>query len=132
VSENAPKTGAVAIVDDDPSVRRALARLVLACGVRVETFASAEEFLSSARPEEIACLVVDVQMEEISGLELVDILAATGSSTPVIVMTSHESKGLLERVRTSGAAFLRKPIEAAALIAAVGRAIGRDLRWQDD
>ena len=119
----------VAIVDDDASIRRALSRLMRACGFVVETYASAEEFLASAVPQRIACLLLDLQMSGMTGLELLDLLATRGSPPPTIIITAHADDALFARVRSGGTTVLRKPLETDELVASVGRATGRDLGW---
>jgi FixJ family two-component response regulator len=129
VSKVTNELGIVAIVDDDASVRRGLARVLYACGLTVETYASAEEFLESACPQSIACLLLDVQMEGMSGLELIDRLAEAGNLPPTIVITAHLTIGASERSQKHGTTVLRKPIESDVLVAEVGRAMGHDFRW---
>jgi FixJ family two-component response regulator len=119
----------VAIVDDDPSVRRALSRLIRSFDLPVQTYASAEEFLASAKPEDVACLLLDVQMEGITGIDLFKLLAAAGKLPPTIVITAHASDRECAQIRESGTVILSKPIESAALVSAVGHALGRDLAW---
>jgi FixJ family two-component response regulator len=117
----------VVVVDDDPSVRRALSRLLQSYGLEVEIYPSAEDFLAAADPDDVACLVVDVQMDGMSGLELLEHLSAAGDTLPSIVITAHDDAVTRELVRRTGATFLRKPFESAAILAAVGAIIGRDL-----
>lgn len=128
-TERSPAT--VAIVDDDPSVRRALSRLLRSCGLPVETYASAEEFLASASPRDVACLLLDIHMDGISGSDLFDLLAGAGKLPPTIVITAHASDRVCSRIRDTGTIIFSKPIESVALVSAVGRALGRDLRWDD-
>ena len=115
------------VVDDDPSVCRGLSRLLLACGLVVQTYASAEDFLAASHPGDVACLVVDVQMSGMSGLELLERLTTAGDAPPAIVITAHDTAATRDRALRCGAALLPKPFESTALLAAVGRAIGRDL-----
>lgn len=119
--------GFVVVVDDDPSVRRALSRLLKACDVGVLTYGSAEEFLEARNGFEIACLVVDVQMGGMSGLDLLDHVAETNGAMPTIVITAFDDAAIRARVLQRGAAFLLKPIESATLLATLGPLIGRDL-----
>jgi FixJ family two-component response regulator len=115
----------VSIVDDDPSVRRALERLVEAAGYAVETFASAEEFLGSTSPGPIACLILDVHLNGMNGLELQERLVARGSVFPVIFITAHDDAPTRERIDRSGAAaFLAKPFDRQALIGAIRSVLG--------
>ncbi len=118
----------ICIVDDDPSVRRALARLVRSCGLRVETFASASEYLDAEHPEGVACVVLDVYLGHMSGLDLRKQIVAQEDHPPVILMTAHDDATTRERIARSGApGYLRKPFEASALLSAIGAAIGRNL-----
>ena len=115
----------ISIVDDDPSVRRALGRLLQAVGYRVEVFASADEFLDSAPMGRIACLVLDVRLDGMSGLDLHERLAAERTRLPVIVITAHDDPTTRLRVQQAGAAaYLPKPFDGATLLAAVAGAAG--------
>ena len=113
----------IAIVDDDASVRRALQRLVESAGYTVQAFASAREFLDWLPRGQAACLVLDVQMDGMSGFDLQRRLAV-----PVIFITAHDDAVTLERIRKSRAAgHLRKPIDAQAVLNAIRTAVdGKD------
>ena len=114
----------VCIVDDDLSVLRALRRLLVAEHLAVETFMSAEEFLTSAHRSRARCLVLDVHLGGVSGLELQEQLAAAGTRTPVVFITAYDEAGARERARKAGAVdYLRKPFDDAALLEAIARAI---------
>jgi len=116
----------IAIVDDDPSVRRALGRLIRSAGYTVETFASAGEFLDSAAVGRTTCLVLDLLLEGMTGFELQGLLAADGAGIPVIVITAHDDAATRERVRHAGAAaYLPKPFDPAALLHAIQRVAAR-------
>jgi FixJ family two-component response regulator len=121
----------IVIVDDDPSVRRGLSRLMRACGLEVETYSSAEEFLESSNGKRASCLLLDVQMDGMSGLELVDVLTAEGEPPPIIIITAHASEAVSLQAVMRGTPVLRKPIESETLLTAVGSAIGQELRWND-
>jgi FixJ family two-component response regulator len=109
----------IAIVDDDASVRRSLYRLVQAAGYAVETFASGGDFLAWLSRGRAACLVVDVQMNEMSGFELQQRLAV-----PVIFITSHDDASTRARIEKSGAAgHLWKPFDEVAVLDAIRRAV---------
>jgi FixJ family two-component response regulator len=114
----------VAIVDDDPGVRRALARLLLAVGYDVRTFGSAEEFLESGRPLVVDCLIVDVYLGGMSGFDLHAELSAGGHALPTVFVTAHDdtevAAGLL---RSAGVACLSKPFEDDTLLAAIAGAL---------
>ena len=116
----------IAIVDDDASVRKALARLVGVFSYRVQTFASVREFLESIKSEIPACLIVDLQMEETTGLELQQHLQNTGTQIPTIVLTAHDEPGMQDRCEDAGAfAFLVKPVAKDQLLQAIEAATGR-------
>ena len=107
----------VGIVDDDPSLRAALARALRVNGIRVETFGSAEEFLQRRVAGDPECIVLDVHLGGLSGFDLQDLLEAGGNAPPIIFITAHEDM-LAERARSGGAfGYLRKPFETQALIA---------------
>jgi FixJ family two-component response regulator len=109
----------IAIVDDDESLRRSVRNLLLSVGFRVETFASAEAFLLSSRRDQIECLILDLRMSGMSGLELLR-AQAMGRPIPTIVLTGHASEEARKRCLQAGAlAFLPKPVAADVLLAAV-------------
>jgi FixJ family two-component response regulator len=112
------------IIDDDESVRRSLRRLLRAAGFRVETFASAEEFLTRDDRKSCRCLILDVRMPGTSGLELQEMLVALGSPVPVVFITAHEDRDVERRALREGAvAFLIKPFDEQALLDAVATAL---------
>ena len=116
--------GVVCIVDDDASLRRSLRNLLMSVGFEVETFQSAEAFLESAHRQNTGCMVLDLRMTGMSGLELLRNLAATGSRIPVIVLTAHGDEDTRQRSLQAGAvAFLTKPFQSAALVDAVRSAL---------
>jgi FixJ family two-component response regulator len=112
------------VVDDDPNMRRALARLLSTFGFRTELFSSAEEFLDGAKASEACCLLVDVQLGGLSGLELVHRLTAGAFKRPIIVMSALENELTVSLGSAAGVvAYLRKPFSAHLLIAAINIAI---------
>jgi FixJ family two-component response regulator len=120
-------TQTVFLVDDDPGVLKALSRVLRADGWSVESFESAEAFL--ARPEHVVegCLVLDVAMPGLDGLELQRRLAAAGASLPIVFVSGHGDIPMAVRAIQAGATnFLTKPVQAQALIAAVRAAIEQD------
>jgi FixJ family two-component response regulator len=122
----------VFVVDDDSSVRRALERLLKSVGLDVETFGSASEFLERGAPDRPACLVLDVRMPGLSGLDLQKELAAAGLAVPVIFMTGHGTVPMSVRAMKAGAVdFLEKPIDDQVLLDAVHQAISIDRRSRD-
>jgi FixJ family two-component response regulator len=108
----------VLVVDDDASVCRALARLLRSFGFEVMTFASAAELLASGPPPDACCLVADVRMPEMGGIELREHLRAIGKDLPTVFMTAHGLEGVRSRV-LEGAPVLQKPLEAEALVEAI-------------
>ena len=118
----------VFIVDDDNPVRRSLSRLLKAAGFSIKTFDSAQNFLDSYREEEVACLVLDVRMPKMNGLELQKILVESGAKIPIIFITAHENSESRERAMNAGAiAFLRKPFEEQLLLEAICNVFEGDL-----
>jgi len=118
-------TRVISVVDDDESLRRSVGNFLRSVGFRVETFASAEDFLSSARRESTGCLVLDVRMTGMSGLDLLRHLAAGNVRVPAVVLTAHGDEEMRRRCLGAGAvAFLDKPFHAEALLDAVQRAMG--------
>jgi RNA polymerase sigma factor (sigma-70 family) len=114
----------VYVVDDEPSVRRSLARLLTVAGYRVATFASAKEFLQHEAGPEVGCLVLDLKMPDVNGLELQQTLAASDRSLPIIFVTGHGDIPSSVRAMKAGATdFLSKPFDADALLAAIERAL---------
>jgi len=117
--------GHVVVIDDDASLRRSLSNLLGSVGFDVETFDSAAAFLESAHQERAGCLVLDLRMPGMSGLDLLRHLAATGSPVPAIVLTAHGNDGTRHECLEAGAfAFLEKPFRSATLLDAVRRAVG--------
>jgi len=116
---------AVAVVDDDESIRRAFYRLLRSAGLAVTTFASAHEFLEAHRRQNFACVVLDVYMGRMSGLDLAVRLASEGSRLPIVLITAHDDERIRERAQLVGvSAFLRKPVDANLLLDAVHEATG--------
>ena len=117
--------GRVVVIDDDASLRRSLSNLLGSVGYHVETFISAEAFLESTHRERSGCLVLDLRMPAMSGLDLLRHLAATGSLVPAIVLTAHGNDEARRECLEAGAfAFLEKPFRSATLLDAVHRALG--------
>lgn len=117
----------VLVVDDDASVREALSSLMRSVGLRVQTFASAQGFLQSPRPDIAACLVLDVRLPGLSGLDLQRELASAGESMPIIFITGHGDIPMSVRAMKAGAAeFLAKPFRDQDLLDAIQDALERD------
>jgi FixJ family two-component response regulator len=118
------KNAMISIVDDDKSVREAAKMLVRSLGYATETFASAEEFLKSGRLGDTACLITDVQMPGMSGVDLQSHLTANGHRTPVIFVTAYPEESVKARALDAGAfGFLGKPFSEDSLIACLDRAL---------
>jgi FixJ family two-component response regulator len=114
----------VCIVDDDAALRRSLENLLTSLGFRVLAFESAEAFLASVDRGDIGCLLLDVRMPGMSGVDLLRHLAATGSRIPVIMLTAHGDDETRRRSLEAGAtAFLEKPVRTPALLETVRRAL---------
>ena len=116
------------IVEDDASVRRALRRLLQSAGYSVETFASGAEFLDSPVIGRPICLVLDIQLGDMTGFEVQGRLAGDRATVPIIFITAHDDVATRERVRQSGVTqYLRKPFEKSALLGAIRTAaLGED------
>jgi FixJ family two-component response regulator/signal transduction histidine kinase len=122
----APSAGTVFLIDDDASMRRALERQLEDAGCRVEAFASAQDYLDRAPQGGIACIVSDVRMPGLSGLDLQASLARAGRGLPMVFMSGHGDVPTAAHAMKAGAvAFLAKPFSKAELLAAVGDALGR-------
>ena len=117
----------VYVVDDDSSVREAIKSLIRSVGLRVETFGTAQEFLKSARPDAPGCVVLDVRLPGLSGLDLQRELAANGINLPVIFITGHGDIPMSVRAMKAGALeFLTKPFRDQDLLDAIQQALERD------
>jgi RNA polymerase sigma factor (sigma-70 family) len=122
------KTDAIVfVIDDDPAIREAIRNLIRSVGMRVETFASAQEFMGSHRPDAPACLVLDVRMPGLSGLDLQRALSEAGVTVPIIFITGHGDIPMSVRAMKAGAVeFLTKPFRDQDLLDAITQAIDRD------
>ena len=119
----------ISIVDDDKSMRDATECLVRSLGYRTATFDSAEEFIGSGRLNDTACLITDVQMPGLSGLELQDHLIADGRALPVIFMTAHAEEAVRVRALRAGAVgFFRKPFDEDEMAMCLNRAVSASSR----
>jgi FixJ family two-component response regulator len=117
VNDTLTKTGIIAIVDDDEPLREALGSVMKAAGFTTNMFATAEEFLNSANRRNTACLILDVRLPGMSGVELQKRLAEAKSQVPIIFVTAHGDASLRESVIRAGAAgFLNKPVRSDALL----------------
>jgi len=119
----------VYVVDDDPSLKKGLERLLRSAGHDARTFASAVEFLDFSHPDVPGCLILDIKMPGMSGLELQDRLAERGISFPIIFITGHGTVPSSVKAFKGGALdFLQKPFEEAELLDAVSRGIEKHCR----
>jgi FixJ family two-component response regulator len=117
----------VFVVDDDAPMRESLQNLLRSVGLRVAAFASAQEFLSSPRPEGPGCLVLDVRLPGLSGLELQQHLTAGDLAMPIIFITGHGDIPMTVQAMKAGAvAFLTKPFRDQELLDAIQQALARD------
>jgi FixJ family two-component response regulator len=125
--------GVVFVVDDDAGVRRMISRMVGSVGLRVETFASVQEFLDLYDPRQTACLVLDVRMPGPSGLELQERLAAQQAPLPIIFITGHGDIAMGVRAMKRGAVdFIEKPFQDQVLLDAIHAALDRAVALRRD
>lgn len=119
-----PKVPVISIVDDDSSMRDATSALVRSLGFTVATFASAEDFLESSRVDDTACLITDVQMPGLSGVELQSRLIAQGRNMPIIGVTAFPEESVRSQMLEAGAVgFLSKPFNEECLINCLATAL---------
>jgi FixJ family two-component response regulator len=111
-------SGLVLVVDDDASVCRALSRLLRSYGFTVRTYGSAAALLADGPPRDAACLVVDVRMPDLGGVELCEQLHAAGRELPAVFVTAHGTEGL-QSLALHGAPVLSKPVAAERLVEAI-------------
>jgi FixJ family two-component response regulator len=119
----------IAIVDDDPSVRKGLERLIRSLGWQAETFVSAQEFLDRPRAEAPSCLVLDLQLPGLSGLDLQKRMSEAGLETPIVFLTGHgDIPASVKAMKAGAIEFLTKPVDEEELVKAIQEAIERDRR----
>ena len=119
----------VFVIDDDESIRESLKSLIRSVGLKVQTFASAHEFLQSERPDVPACLILDVRMPGLSGLDLQRDLSEANIHIPIIFITGHGDIPMSVRAMKAGAVeFLTKPFRDQDLLDAIQQALDRDRR----
>ena len=115
----------IAVLDDDESLRRALTRVLRVGGFSAVEFACGKEFLKSWRLDPPACLVLDLEMPGVSGMEILEALQVAKAPFPVIVITAHDAPHVREESMRRGAvAYLRKPVDITGLLEAVTNAVG--------
>jgi FixJ family two-component response regulator len=116
----------ISVIDDDESLRSALVGLVRSLGYEASAFGSAEAFLDADHAQTVSCIISDIQMPGMSGLELQQRLAADGRAAPMIMITARPEADLKERAMASGAiCFLKKPFDADIMIGCIERALER-------
>ena len=121
------KNALVFIVDDDRDTRESLSNLIRSAGLSAQTFSSAQEFLAAERPKAPSCLLLDVQLPGLSGLDLQRELAKAGVKIPIIFITGHGDIPTSVRAIKAGALeFLTKPVNREDLLHAIQQAIARD------
>jgi FixJ family two-component response regulator len=121
-----PKTGIIALVDDDEALREALGSVMKAAGFVSKTFASAEEFLACDDCDDTGCLVLDVRLPGMSGIELQRRLAESNSRLPIIFVTAHGDASLRDSLMRAGAAaFFYKPVRSDALLKEIHAALAK-------
>jgi two-component system response regulator FixJ len=114
----------IAIVDDDEWVRRSVERLIKSAGFRTQTFASAEDFVASGKHDEIACVILDLGLPGMSGLDLQASLAAEHNLVPIVFVSAHdEQKTRTQALQAGAVAFLNKPVNDKALLDAIDLAL---------
>jgi len=119
----------IAVVDDDPSVREGLQSLIRSAGWSVETFASAQEFLARPRAKAPSCLILDLQLPDLSGLDLQKRMAATNLEIPIVFLTGHgDIPASVQAMKAGALEFLTKPVDEQDLLRAIQEAIDRDRR----
>lgn len=124
VNETPTRTGIIAIVDDDAPLREAFGSVMKAAGFQTRAFGSAEEFLACDDCDNTDCLILDVRLPGMSGIELQRQLAGANSHLPVIFITAHGDASLRDSLMRAGAAaFLSKPVRSDALLKEIYRAL---------
>jgi len=122
----------IAVVDDDPSVRQGLESLIRSAGWRVESFRSAQEFLAHPRTEVPNCLVLDLQLPGLSGLDLQKRMAEVGLDIPIVFLTGHGNiPASVQAMKAGAIEFLTKPFDDEKLLQAIHEAIERDRRSRE-
>jgi FixJ family two-component response regulator len=117
----------IAIVDDDPSAREGLSSLLRSAGLQVESFASAQEFLARPGPEVPSCLVLDLQLPGLSGLDLQKRMAEAGLEIPIVFLTGHGNiPASVQAMKAGALEFLTKPFDDEQLLQAIKEAVQRD------
>ncbi|MCW1924728.1 response regulator [Luteolibacter arcticus] len=115
----------IAVLDDEPQLRKALRRLLVTHGFSVVTFEHGEDAIAALTDQPVDCLLLDLHMEQTNGFDVLEAMAARGLTTPVVVITGHGEPETAAHVMSMGAAaYLNKPVDESALLAAIGDAMG--------
>ena len=124
----------IAVLDDEPQLRKALRRLLVVHGFAVVTFERGADVLSALAAHPMDCLLLDLRMPEMSGFEVMEGLRARGISTPVIVLTAHGEADTGEQLLAMGAAsYLTKPVDETALLSAIAEALSaKSASWNSN
>lgn len=126
-----PTNPTVFVIDDDPAARESIGMLIRSLGLQVETYASAEQYLQSFDPSRPGCVITDMRMLGLSGLELQQQLVEMGQRIPVILISAHANMQIAVKAMRNGAiTFLEKPCQQQEIIDAVNEAISLDSRWR--
>lgn len=129
MGESRKSDAIIAIVDDDASVREGLQSLIRSAGWSVETFVSAQEFLSRPGAEAPSCLILDLQLPGLSGLDLQERMAQVGLAIPIVFLTGHGNiPASVQAMKAGAVEFLTKPLDEQKLLQAIQEAIERDRR----
>jgi FixJ family two-component response regulator len=127
MTETAPSESIVFVVDDDPHVRNSVKELLESVGLKVVPYGSAAEFLESTIPDASCCMVLDVRMPEMSGIQLQEELVKADIQCPIVFVSAHGNIAMAVRAMKAGAVdFLEKPFSTQDLLDAVFDALGRD------
>ncbi len=121
------------IVDDDASVRDAVSNLLESVGLQVQVFKSTEAFQNAARPDVPSCLVLDIRLPGMNGLEFQEMLGRTGIRIPIVFITAHGDVPMTSRAMKAGAIeFLMKPFQKEDLLTAIHHGLDRDRTWRQE
>jgi len=129
MQESRESDAIIAIVDDEASAREGLSSLIRSAGLQVETFASAQEFLARPGAEAPSCLVLDLQLPGLSGLDLQKRMAEVGLDIPIVFLTGHGNiPASVQAMKAGAVEFLTKPVDEQDLLRAIQEAVERDRR----
>jgi FixJ family two-component response regulator len=118
------------VVDDDQGFLRGIERLLAVHGLTVRTFSSVDEFHAQADPDEAACLILDIHLGDVSGIDLMHELRQSGTTTPIVLITANDNEQVRRAALASGSsAFLQKPVSAKVLMEAVRNVVGPEFTF---